>query len=88
MDVRRLVKSLGFVGVGLLYLWSLGLIGFLFLLTNPLTDSRLPLRGFFELWPFVMLVGVIALAWRHREPGVWWLAVAIGLAPHVAYALM
>lgn len=88
MKWRRAIKPLGFVGVGLLYLWTLGLIGLLMLLTNPLADAHLPLGAFFGAWPFVMLIGLIALVWRHRERGVWWLAVAIGLAPHLVEALI
>jgi len=88
MNPRRLLKPLAVVGVLALYLFSLMVIGLMMLATNPLTDQRLPMRPFFEWWPFAMLVGLIALAWRHREPGVWWLAVAIGAAPLAATALL
>lgn len=88
MNLRRLVKPLGFVAVGLLYFISLSSIGLMMLITNPLTDERLPMRPFFEVWPFIMLLGLVVLVWRHREPAAWWLALAIGFAPPVAIALI
>lgn len=88
MNPRRPLKPLAAVAVLGLYLVSLAVTGLLFLLANPLTDNRLPLRPFFEAWPFVMLVGLVALVWRHREPGVWWLAAAIGAAPLFGLALI
>lgn len=88
MNVRRLAKMLGFAGAGLPYVRSLGLIGLMMLLSHPLSDDRLPLRPFFEVWLFLMLVALAALGWRHREPGVRWLAVAVGATPFGATALI
>ncbi|MCR5877737.1 hypothetical protein [Phenylobacterium sp. J367] len=80
----RWLKPLGFAAVIALHVAALLLVGLLMLLTNPLTDQRLPWAPFFHAWPFLAIVSLAALIWQHRERGVWLLAVAVGLAPFVA----
>ncbi|MCR5877743.1 hypothetical protein [Phenylobacterium sp. J367] len=83
MDLRRLVKPVAFVGVFVLYVAAFLLLALLFL-----TDQRLPYRAVFGVWPLLMLVGLIALPWRHRERAAWLLALVIGLAPFLAVGLL